>query len=211
MRVRDVMQTEVVMVTPGTTLPELTNLALRRGIRHLPVVDGAALCGIISDRDIKQAAASLAAARAGATYWECLQQLTAADVMTRGVVTVEPSLPIEEAARIMVVERISALPVIEAGRVAGIVTETDLLRLFVRTLGAGVHTSRLDIAVTGGRSLAQAIQILEDAGAPVTSAAMLPGPDGRRLAVVRIATSDPAAALRALESHGFTATLTWQG
>ncbi len=67
--------------------------------------------------------------------------------MTVDVVSVPPDYPLEEAASLMLAHRISCLPVVEAGRVAGIVTETDLFRTLVAMLGGGSHTVRIGVEV----------------------------------------------------------------
>jgi acetoin utilization protein AcuB len=84
-------------------------LLQRRGVRHLPVVDQQELMGIISDRDLKGAIASAATSESAANLLSRLDRLTAADIMTRSVVTVAPLVHVEEAARIMVTKQISAL------------------------------------------------------------------------------------------------------
>lgn len=137
MLVRDVMQTNVVTVTPKTTLPEALRLVQQRRIRHLPVVEKGELIGIISDRDLKRAMAPSATTLEVPELNFLLDQLSAAEIMTRTVITIAPTVPVEEAARLMVKEKISALPVTEGIRLIGIVTETDVLELLVRVMGTG--------------------------------------------------------------------------
>ena len=132
MLVEHVMKTDVITITPKTPLPEALELVRRRGIRHLPVVDDGALVGIVSDRDLKHAMASSATSLERHELQYLLDKLTAVEFMTPAVITAGRMLPIEEAARIMVKEKISALPVTEDGRLIGIVTETDVLELFVQ-------------------------------------------------------------------------------
>lgn len=195
MLVADIMQSPVVTVRPDAPLAEAARLLAQRGIRHLPVVDEAGtLVGILSDRDLKRAVA-------GATALETLRVGT---VMTRAVITTVGRLPVEEAARLMVMEKISALPVVEGGRLVGIVTETDILDLFVRALGASEPSSRLDVTLDDrGAALADAIQAVEGAGVAVASIVTLPSRQGWREVVIRIPTIDPRPAVRALRARGF--------
>jgi acetoin utilization protein AcuB len=134
MLVRDIMQSKLITIDPTTTLPQAIRLAAERRIRHLPVVDGGELVGIVSDRDLKQAMASPATSLEAHELSYLLQRLTVDHFMTRTVITVRPGLPVAEAARLMLQERISALPVTDDGRLIGIITETDLLELLVRTM-----------------------------------------------------------------------------
>src|SRR5262245_22090290 len=137
MLIEHVMQKDVVTITSKTSLPEALELVRRRGIRHLPVVDDGTLVGIVSDRDLKAAMASSATTLERHELQYLLDKVTAAEFMTSAVITAGPMLPLQEAARVMVKEKISALPVTEDGRLIGIVTETDILELFVRGMGAG--------------------------------------------------------------------------
>ncbi|MBI4637730.1 MAG: CBS domain-containing protein [Candidatus Rokubacteria bacterium] len=204
MLIQDIMQTNLVTVTPRTTLPEAVRLARERGIRHLPVVDGERLVGIVSDRDLKRAMASPATSLSAQELTYLLDRLSLAEIMTRAVITIAPMFPVEDAARIMVKEKISALPVTEAGRLVGIVTETDVLELFVRAMGAGEPSSRLGVAVGEDRSaLAEIVQAVEGAGAPISSIMTLRDARGVREVIVRVATMNPAPAIEALAARGY--------
>jgi acetoin utilization protein AcuB len=103
-------------------------------IRHLPVMEEAELVGIVTDRDIRL---NLPSPATGLSVWEInyiLDKLTVGEVMTKTVITIGASRPIEAAAELMLDHRIGALPVLEGGRLVGILTETDLLRALVRAL-----------------------------------------------------------------------------
>jgi acetoin utilization protein AcuB len=199
MLVQDIMQRSVVSVRPDTRLAEVARLLQSRGIRHLPVLDRDALVGIISDRDLKTAMGSAPAAPDAA-----LDRL-AGDIMTRKVMTTAPMFPVEEAARVMVTEKISALPVTEADRMVGLVTETDLLLLLVRAMGVLEPSSRLDVELPPApRALGQVVQILEAEGAPISSIMTLKSPTtGFAEAVIRVTTINPGRAIRALEARSY--------
>jgi acetoin utilization protein AcuB len=210
MLVQDVMQPNVVTVTPGTTLPEALMLTRQRRLRHLPVLDEGKLVGIVSDRDLKRASPSPATRLASGeiTYW--LARVTMAEIMTRAVVTIAPMFPVEEAARLMVTEKISALPVTEAGRLVGIITETDVLEVFVKALGTGEPSSRLDVTLGRG-TLAEVMRVVEAAGAPVTSVMTVVARAGFKEAIIRVATINPGPAIKALESRGYAVRDSWRG
>jgi len=124
MRVADVMRTDVPTITPDTTLDDILQIAWHRGVRHLLVVEGAALVGIVSDRDLKRALTGDASIGRGRT--------TAADIMTRTMITVGPHTTVKSACDTMMQEAISALPVVEGGTLKGMLTETDVLALFAK-------------------------------------------------------------------------------
>jgi acetoin utilization protein AcuB len=211
MRVQDVMQTKLYTVTPETTLLEALRLTGQHGIRHLLVLDGDRLVGILSDRDLKRAMASSATSLEAHELNYLLERLSVREVMTRAVITIGPLLPIEDAARLMVLEKIGALPVTDGERLVGLVTETDVLRLFVRALGAGEPSSRLDVTL-GNRphAVAEMVETVEAAGAEISSLVTLTGGSGLKEAVIRVRTINPRPVVWALETRGFTAREAWR-
>lgn len=212
MLVEDVMQRDLITVTPGTTLPDALRLSRGRGIRHLPVMDGAELVGIVSDRDLKRAMASPATTLERHELNYLLEKVTMDEIMTRAVLTVGPRIPVEEAGRLMIKEKISALPVTDEGRVVGIVTETDVLDLFLRAMGAGEPSSRLDVLLPEeGAALADAVHAIEAAAASISSIVTLPGRGGRKEVVIRIRTINPGPAIKRLESQGYAVRNPWRG
>jgi len=214
MFVQDLMQTKLITVTPETTLPEAIRLTGQRGIRHLPVLEDGTLVGMVSDRDLKRAMASPATSLDVRELNYLLDRLRVGEIMTRGVITARPTTPVEEAARLMVQEKIGALPVTDGERLVGIVTETDVLELFVKAMGAGAPSSRLDVVLGEDPSaLAKVVEAIEGAGATVSSIVTLPGraPGRAKEAVIRVATINPRPAITGLEARGFTVREAWRG
>jgi acetoin utilization protein AcuB len=213
MIVQDIMQRGVMVASPETRLAEAMRLLQSRGVRHLPVLDREAVVGIISDRDLKGAIASVATSESGCGLAALLEGLTAADVMTRAVLTIGPMFPVEEAARLMLTKKISALPVTEDGRLVGIVTDTDVLHLFVRAMGVTEPSSRLDVALGDEtHALDRVVQAVEGVGGAISSIMTLKSPvTGLREAVIRVATINPGPAVKALEAEGFTVRDSWRG
>jgi acetoin utilization protein AcuB len=201
MLVKDIMQHDVACVRPETRLDDVLGLLQRRGVRHLPVLHHEALVGIISDRDLKSVLPRLMAEPARSDD----RALTAGDIMTKRVVTVEPTTSVEDAARLLIEKRIGALPVTEAGALVGIVTETDVLLLLVRAMGILEPSSRLDVLLPDTpASLGRALHIIESAGAGISSVVTLAGPSLKvREAVIRIGTINPGPVMEALEAEGF--------
>jgi acetoin utilization protein AcuB len=134
MKVEALMTTELVTVTPETPILEARRLMLERRIRHLLVCDregvDAKLLGIVTDRDIRL---NLASPATSLSVWELnylLARLTVGGVMRTALITIGPIRDSREAARIMIQHQIGALPVVDGGRLVGIVTETDILRAY---------------------------------------------------------------------------------
>ncbi len=205
MLVKDIMQTDVVTVTPDTRLPQVLRLLQPRGFRHVPVTDRGSLVGIISDRDLKQAMVSLARSDPGGAALERAQErVTAGEIMMRTVTTIGPMFPAEEAARLMTTQKISALPVTEGDRLVGIVTETDILQLFVRAMGVLEPSSRLDVILREpAAGLGEIVRLVEASGTRISSVMTLQSPVGEREVVLRIPTINPGPAVKALEARGY--------
>jgi acetoin utilization protein AcuB len=128
LRVRDVMSRDPVTIAPDAPLGAALTAMQAREIRHLPVVEpDCRLVGIVTDRDLRQA--TLARVHA---LRDAERDLLVQDVMTCAVVTIDAEASVSRAARLMYERRIGSLPVVEAGRLVGIVTERDLLRALMR-------------------------------------------------------------------------------
>jgi acetoin utilization protein AcuB len=132
MRVRELMTGGVITVGPDTAVLDARHLMVKERIRHLLVTEGHMLVGMITDRDIRL---NLPSQATSLSVWEVnhlLTKLTVGKVMTRSVITVGPDREARDAAQLMLDHKIGALPVLEGEHVVGIVTETDMLRAFVK-------------------------------------------------------------------------------
>ena len=139
MRVRDLMTIHPITIPASLPVVEARRLMQERLIRHLLVVDGDELIGIVTDRDIRS---NMPSPATSLSVWELnhlLSRLTAGEVMTTNVIVVEPDRPAAAAAALLLSEKIGALPVMEGSRLVGIVTETDFVRAFAasETVAAG--------------------------------------------------------------------------
>ena len=131
-KVRDIMTGSPITVGPDTAVFEARRLMLHERIRHLLVVEHGQLVGIVTDRDIRL---NLPSQATSLSVWEVnylLARLTVGKVMARTLVTVGPERDARDAALMMLEHRIGALPVLDTGARVGIVTETDILRAFVK-------------------------------------------------------------------------------
>ncbi len=144
MKVRDIMRRDVITVRPETPLKEVARLLVEHGISGLPVVDGEGrVVGVVSEGDLivkergetgrpRLLGALLASERARAELAK-VEARTAGDAMTSPPITIEPTAPVRVAAARMVERQVNRLPVVEDGRLVGIVTRADLVRAFVRS------------------------------------------------------------------------------
>jgi CBS domain-containing protein len=130
-RVADWMSTPPIVVAPTVTLAEARRLMEQRKVRRLPVVESERLLGIVTWGDLRAAGPSAATTLSIYEWRALLEQATVAECMTRDPITIEPETSVLYAARRMLVHKISGLPVVEDGRVVGMITESDLFRLLI--------------------------------------------------------------------------------
>lgn len=127
--VRDLMTAKPDTVGPTASLREVLARMNRDGCRHLPVVEGGRLVGIITDRDVRLAVNSPLIAEDQALHREeILDGIEAQACMTREPVSVAPDTPAREAADLLRLYKFGGLPVLESGALVGIVTTVDFLR-----------------------------------------------------------------------------------
>jgi acetoin utilization protein AcuB len=126
MRASSSMTRNVLVVPPQLGLDAAYEIMVKRRIRHLPVVQGGELVGILSDRDV------LLVARPGPDGTPRLPRDPVAGAMSTGTITCEPTTSVRELVRVMTEQKIDAIPVLSgSGRLVGLVTSTDLLLLLL--------------------------------------------------------------------------------
>lgn len=134
--VRSRMTTTLITLGPDDSLRDAVALELQKKIRHLPVVEagGRKLLGIVTDRDIKRALPSPLESDAREEYDQILDETKISRVMTKDPITVTPNTPLAEAVAIMHDRKIGGLPVVEDGKLVGIFTQTDALKICLELL-----------------------------------------------------------------------------
>lgn len=136
MFVKDVMTKEVITISPDASFSEAMDLIRKKGIRRLPVVKNEKLVGIITEKDLLSASPSQATTL---DVWELtslLSKLKIKQIMRKDVIHVHPNTPIEDAAKIMSDKKIGSLVVLEEEKLVGIITESDIFKVFINMLGA---------------------------------------------------------------------------
>ena len=171
MLVKERMSAPVITVDPELPIMEALNLMKTKRIRRTPVVNNKGkLVGIISDKDLLDASPSDATSL---SVWEInylLSQIKVAEIMTRNVLTVTEDTPIEEVARIMADNKIGGIPIMSDDEVVGLITETDLFKIFLELMGARVEGVRVTAMVPEKRGeLALITQAVAQAGGSFVS------------------------------------------
>lgn len=147
MLVGDRMTKNPVTVTVDTSIEEALQLMRERRVRRFPVLNKQDnLVGIVSEKDLLYASPSPATSLSVYEIPYLLSKIKMRDLMTQDVITVTTDTPLEEAARIMADNKIGGLPVVTGKKLVGIITETDMFKIFLEMLGArdaGVRLSML--------------------------------------------------------------------
>lgn len=134
MRVKDLMERDVLTLEACDSLDLASDLMQLGRIRHMPILTKGDLVGILSQRDLFRAACSSVLHFRPAAEREWLAKIALQEVMTRPVFTVAPDASVREAVAIMIDKRIGCLPVVEGGQLKGLLSESDCMRYLARLL-----------------------------------------------------------------------------
>ena len=130
MKVKEWMTPDPKTVNEGDPVKTAVNLVVENRIRHLPVVRGHALVGIISDRDLKRAMPSIVAGATAEEYQAFMEETSIEQVMTAN----PPDTDLVDLVREFCQKKVGAVPVVDAERLVGIVTQTDMMEAFLAVL-----------------------------------------------------------------------------
>lgn len=134
LKVKDIYTKGAITVSPKAPIAEARRLMEEHKIRRLPVVEGDRVVGIVTQLDLLRAAPSVATSL---SIWEInylLDKVRVEEIMTRDVVTVTPETDVAKVATVMKDRKIGGLPVVQDGRIVGVITESDIFRALVRLL-----------------------------------------------------------------------------
>lgn len=172
------MSRPVISVTPDDPINDVLAMFRKEHIRRAPVIKKGKLVGIVSETDLLNASPSDVSTL---SIWEMnylLSKVTVKRVMSKKVITVNVDTPIEEAARTMADNKIGGLPVTNNGKVVGMITETDLFKIFFELMGARQKATRVTALVEDKRGeLAKITKAIANHGGNFISFGIFSGPD----------------------------------
>ncbi|MDJ0666546.1 MAG: CBS domain-containing protein [Desulfobacterales bacterium] len=194
MKIEDLMIREPITITATTTVEEALACMKTNSVRHLPVVGAdQKLLGFVTLADLKQGLIP-----------SMVSDLTLTDLMIKKPITVAPERDIEIAAQLIYKHKIGGLPVVEEGRLVGIITVTDLLGAFINMMGLLSASSRVDVVIDHEPgSLKNAIHLINEAGGDIINIAMAGQQSGHRTYYFRLTACDTSAIRAALENDGY--------
>ncbi|MBI2876846.1 MAG: CBS domain-containing protein [Candidatus Tectomicrobia bacterium] len=208
MLVGERMRRKVITVKEDDSLQKAFNLMKKSAIRHLPVVRGEELVGIITDRDLRQAMVPVEVNEKGKEAYRLPKGALVEEHMTQNVLTVTPFTDIEVAARLIYMHKIGGLPVVEEGKLIGIITETDILGIFIEMMGILMASSRVDVVLgQSPEAFEEACRLIKTHGGHIISVGMSGHADkSKRIYYFRLELCDVQPIVEALSQAGYHVT-----
>jgi len=194
MRIRDIMTKNPITVESEALVLDAQKIMRENNIRRLPVVDKGKLVGMVTKHDLLEASPSPATSLSVHELHYLLSKMKVKDIMKKNPYTFAPDAPFEEALKLGQEKKIGAFPVMENGKLIGIVTESDAVRFLTQALGIREEGSRITIEGLGGRwgGLQKIISIADQHQTVILSMISLPR-QGKKdwMIVLRLKTTDP--------------------
>jgi acetoin utilization protein AcuB len=193
MQVARRMSRNPVAVSPKASIQEAMELMKKHSIRHLPVVNREKrLVGWVTDTDLR-----------GALIASMIEDLTVGDVMISDPVTVRSTDVLEQAALLITEHKIGGMPVLEDGKLVGVITVVDILKAFIDIMGVLASSSRLDVQLNDSRDAFQEVsRIIREYNGEIISVGILRQDSPERIYSFRIEKCDIEPLRRALEKQG---------
>ncbi|MBW2721185.1 MAG: CBS domain-containing protein [Deltaproteobacteria bacterium] len=188
------MSRDPVAISPEASIQEAIELMKTHSIRHLPVVDGQErLVGWVSDTELR-----------GVFMASMIEELTVGDVMIADPITVSSTDVLEQAALLISKHKIGGMPVLEDGKLVGIITVVDILEAFVDIMGVLGSSSRLDVRLGDSRDAFQEVsRIIREHDGEIISVGILSQESPERIYSFRIEKCDTEPLRQALEEQGY--------
>ena len=209
MRIRDLMSTNVVTVSEDTSIHDARRIMEAHKIRRLPVMKKDKLVGLVTKHMLLEASPSPATSLSIHELHYLLAKMTVKDIMVKNPYTISPDMPAEEALQLGQEMGYGAFPVMEDGRLVGMVTESDIVRLMTRVLGVREKAERIDIKASRDFGNMKRIMEILDRHRAVLLSMMTLSPeheDDDWLVVLRLKSEDAEPIARELKSSGFNVT-----
>jgi acetoin utilization protein AcuB len=205
MRTKDIMTTNVVTVNEKTSITDARRIMEAHRIRRLPVMNGGELVGLVTKHKLLEVAPSPATSL---NRWELnylLDKLTVKEIMVKNPCTITPDTPVEEALRTGQEKGYGAFPVVEDGRLVGMVTESDIVRLMTEALGVTEKGTHVEIKIPHmNGNTKRILKVLDRNKTGLLSLVTFKGAaDGGATIALRLERKDTEAVAKELESSGF--------
>jgi len=187
------MVKKLVTIAKNSSIREAIELMKKHSIRHLPVVDGSRLIGLVTQGDLRQAIIP-----------SMLEEISLKDIMITNPITVPSDASIDTAAKLIFEHKIGCLPVVSKGnRLLGIITVTDILGAFVHIMGILKSSSRVDLILSDKPDAFEEVsRIMKWYNAEIISVGILPERHGKKIHSFRLEKCRVTPIAQALAKHG---------
>ncbi|AZB43967.1 CBS domain-containing protein [Bacillus sp. FJAT-42376] len=202
MIVDQIMTRHVFTLDPQDTLARAIEVMKENRIRHIPIVNKeGSVAGIVSDRDVKDASPSVF--QIAEKMDELNQPLE--NIMKTDVITGHPLDFVEEISSIFFERKIGCMPILKAGKLAGIITETDLLHSYVQLTGANQPGSQIEVKVPNRAGMLSEVSgVFQQRNINIASVLVYPDRDQHyKVLVFRVQTMNPTGIISDLEAAGY--------
>lgn len=204
MFVRNKMTANPFTISPDQTIPDAHEIMAQNGVKRLPVMKNGKLVGIVSKEDITQASPSKATTFSMGEITYLLAKTKISQIMTKNPISISSNALLEEAATLMRDNNVSFLPVVDDGKLVGIITESDIFDSFIELLGFREPGTRLTVEADDAPGIMSNLtSIIGRFGANITHVAVYRGANGKSAVVVGINSLNTAEMEKSIEEKGF--------
>ena len=205
MLVGEIISERLITLKANDDVRTAFELMRKNAIRHIPVLSGEKLVAIVTNTDLRQVITPSRSEGSGEPQYFVSRQSTVEDIMTRDPITVTLQTDVEEAARLLQVHKIGGLPVVEGDKLVGIITESDILTVFIEMMGVIKYSSRVDVVLGEDADAFQNIsRIIRENSAEIISVGMsAEGEKETRVHYFRLDTDDVNSVAGAIEDQGY--------
>lgn len=204
MFVRKKMTANPFTISPDKTIPDAQELMAKHNIRRLPVLKNGKLVGVVSKEDILRASPSMATTLSIGEVNYLLAKTKISSIMTKDPVIISSNALLEEAATLMRDHGVSFLPVVDDGKLVGIITESDIFDSFIELLGFRERGTRFTIEAEDAPGIMSKLtKIIGDFGANISNVAVYRGTGGKSNVVIGVNSHNTAEMEQKMEEEGF--------
>jgi acetoin utilization protein AcuB len=204
MFVRNKMHANPFTISPDQTIPDAHEIMSKHNVRRLPVVKNGKLVGVVSKEDIIQASPSKATTFSMGEITYLLSKTKISQIMSRNLITISSNALLEEAALLMRDNNVSFLPVVDDGKLVGIITESNIFDAFIELLGFREPGTRLTVEADDAPGImANLTSIIGNYGANIDHVAVYRGSHGKSAIVLGINSLNTSELEVSIEKQGF--------
>ncbi|MGI6085891.1 MAG: CBS and ACT domain-containing protein [Acetivibrionales bacterium] len=204
MFVRNKMTANPFTISADQTIPDAHEMMAENGVKRLPVMKNGKLVGVVSKEDIVQASPSKATTFSMGEITYLLSKTKISQIMNKDPIIITSNALLEEAAILMRDNNVSFLPVVDYGKLVGIITESDIFDSFIELLGFREPGTRLTVEADDAPGImANLTGIIGNFGANINHVAVYRGSSGKSSVVIGINSMNTAEMEKSIESQGY--------